>query len=285
MADWATLLVSLGGSQSALLVVLLVGAVQGVAEWLPISSEGSVTILLTTLGYEPELAVRLALFLHVGTALSATVYYRSELRDVLVRVPEWRPRRAFEGETARLTFLGIATVVSGVVGIAAYVLLLDAATALSGGAFIALIGVLLLVTGGVQRATESTDLGERELPDGLDAMLVGVGQGLAILPGVSRSGTTASVLLFRGHDGESAFELSFLLSIPAAVGAGVLTVLDTGGAIGVTPETAVVALAASAVVGYATIDALMRIVRRVAFWAVCVGLGVLAIAGGTLLLL
>lgn len=287
MQDWSTLVALVaetGTNPGALLVVLLVGVVQGVVEWLPISSEGSVTVLLTSLGYAPSLAVKLALFLHVGTAFAAAVYYRTELREVLALIPEWRPRRAFDGETATLTFLGVATLVSGVVGIGAYVLLLDAATELSGGAFIALIGVLLLVTGGVQRATETTDLGERERPDGVDAVLVGAGQGLAILPGVSRSGTTASVLLFRGHDGESAFGLSFLLSIPAAVGAGVLTVLDTGGAMGVAPGAAAVALAASALVGYATIDALMRVVRRVAFWAVCVGLGSLAIAGGLFVL-
>lgn len=287
MPDWTTLVALAAGAGvdvGTLVVVLLVGVVQGVVEWLPISSEGSVTVLLTTLGYAPSLAVKLALFLHVGTALAATVYYRDELRTVLARLPGWRPRRAFDDGMATLTFLAVATLVSGVVGIAAYALLLDAATRLSGGAFVVLIGVLLLVTGGVQRATEATDLGGRERPDGLDAVLVGVGQGLAILPGVSRSGTTASVLLFRGHDGESAFDLSFLLSIPAAVGAGALTALDAGEAAGVTPGAAVVALAASALVGYVTIDALLRVVRRVAFWAVCVGLGSLAIVGGLLVL-
>jgi undecaprenyl-diphosphatase len=91
---------------------------------------------------------------------------------------------------------------------------------------------------------------------------------------------TASTLLFRSYDPPSAFRLSFLLSIPASLGAAVLTLLDAGGLPGIDPTSAAVALGVSAVVGYATIDALMRVVERVPFWAVCFGLGALAIVGG-----
>jgi len=100
-----------------------------------------------------------------------------------------------------------------------------------------------------------------------DAVLVGSLQGLAILPGVSRSGTTISALLLRGYDATTAFRLSFLLSIPAALGAGGLAVLDTGPT-GVGPAATAVALVTSAGVGFATIGGLLQIVRRIAFWAV-----------------
>jgi undecaprenyl-diphosphatase len=290
--------------REALRVAVVVGLIQGVFEWLPVSSEGNVALYLTVVEGLPETAaVQYALFLHAGTALAAAVYYRDEVVTVLRTLPRWRPRAAFaDRERADLSFLAVATLASGVVGIAAYLALEAVVSAVAGGAFVALIGVLLVVTGLVQWAATrresvepdggtvagrrgggavETRFGEREVAGLPDAVLVGVLQGLALLPGVSRSGTTVSALLLRGVDEAAAFRLSFLLSIPAAAGAGVLVLLDTGvPSVGVTPALA--ALAVSAVVGYATIDGLLRIVRRVAFWVVCVALGTLAVVGGIL---
>lgn len=267
-----------------LLLALLVGAVQGVVEWLPISSEGTVALVLTLLDYDPATAVQLALVLHLGTALAATAYYRRDIIDYLRRLPGWRPGEAFSPDLASLTFLAVATLVSAAVDLAGYRLLLGAASELAGGTFIALIGALLVVTGVVQRLAADTLLPTPDRPRPLDAVLVGVGQGLADLPGISRSGTTVSLLLLRGYDGETAFDLSFLLSIPAALGAGALAFADAGGLGAITPTAAAAALLASALVGYATIDALLSVVERVAFWGVCVGFGALAVVGGLLVL-
>jgi undecaprenyl-diphosphatase len=281
------------------LVAVLVGAVQGLLEWLPGSSEGGVALALTVVaGADPALAVRYALVLHAGTAVAAAAYYRTEVASALRRLPALRSGPPFDAETADLSFLLVATVVSAAVGGVAYVGLTDLASDLAGGAFVALIGALLIVTGVVQRVAEdrggaegqgTPDAGgERDgstsRPDLLDALLVGVLQGLAILPGVSRSGTTVSALLLRGHGGVASLRLSFLLSIPAALGAGVL-VLATEGLPGIGHGATLLALATSAVVGYLTVGALVKLVSRVAFWGVCVGFGSLAVGGGALLLL
>ncbi|WP_433625299.1 undecaprenyl-diphosphate phosphatase [Halomicrococcus sp. NG-SE-24] len=266
-----------------LLIALIAGVLQGIFEWLPISSEGNITLFLTAVGAGPEAALQFALFLHVGTAMSAAAYYRDEVGDVLRAPFDLVSGRTsgglFSGETADFSFVFVATLASGVTGIVVYLTLDAVVTELAGGAFVALIGVLLVGTGILLKTADRFDLATRETPDLVDALLVGSLQGIALLPGVSRSGTTASALLFRGHDGPSAFRLSFLLSIPAAAGAGVLVFLDTG-IPSVSPTAAAVAIFASATVGYLTIDALMRLVERVAFWGVCIGLGTLAIVGG-----
>jgi len=263
------------------LVALVVGLVQGLLEWVPVSSEGAVAVALTALDAAPDTAARFALVLHAGTALAATVYYRTTLLDLLGRLPGWRPGSAWTAE-ADLSFYVLATLSSGLTGVAGYAALREVTNAVAGGAFVALIGALLLGTGLLMYTAESRSREFRERPGPFDALLVGALQGLAILPGVSRSGTTASALLFRGHDGPSSFRLSFLLSIPAALGAGALTLAD-GGVPAVEPAAAGIALAAAAVVGYLTIGALMRVVERVPFWGVCVGLGALAMLGGAAL--
>lgn len=265
------------------LVAVVLGIVQGVLEWLPVSSEGAVAILLSGMGASGAAAARYALFLHAGTAVAAAAFYRAELRTLLARLPAWRPRQAFEADLADLTFFAVATAVSVVVGLAGYVALAEVADEATGGVVVAAIGALLLVTGVFMRLAERRATGRRTDPGLLDALLVGVLQGVAVLPGVSRSGTTVSALLLRGHDGPEALRLSFVLSIPAALGAGVLVVLDDG-LVDVTPASALVALAVSGAVGYASIGALVGIVRRVSFWKVCVGFGALAVVGGGLAL-
>jgi len=265
----------------SVVVALILGILQGILEWIPVSSEGGVALASTALrGLDPADATRLALFLHAGTGVAAVAYYRREIADILHSTRELS-RRPFDAGTADLSFLVVATAATGLTGLPAYLLLDAAVSELEGGLFLAVVGGLLVLTGLLQRFAAALSLGERATPDWLDAVVVGALQGLAILPGVSRSGTTVSALLLRGHEGESSLRLSFLLSIPAAFAANALVLVDTG-LPAITPVEAVVALATSAVVGYATVGALVRLVRSVPFWVVCVTFGALGVAGGLL---
>lgn len=265
----------------ALLVAVVVGVLQGVVEWLPVSSQGNLALALTALGSDPETALQLALFLQLGTTLSAASYYRAEIRAALSAAPAWRPQTAFDEETRLVSFVLLASVCTGLVGVPVYVLAVDAASELTGGVFIAVIGGLLVLTGVAQLVSESVSFGEREQPTLRDSILVGACQGLTILPGISRSGTTTSVLLFRNYEAPAAFRLSFLLSIPASLGGAALTVVGAGGLPGIGLGPALLALVTSAVIGYLAIDLLLAVVERVPFWTVCFGLGGLAIAGGS----
>lgn len=267
-----------------LIVAILAGIVQGVVEWLPVSSQGNLSLVLTLLGTSPNHALQLALFLQVGTTLSSALYYREDIAMSLKAAPGWRPRTAFVGPNATTSFVVVACLMTGLIGVPLYLLAVDLASELSSGVFIAGIGVLLILTGVAQIVSESVSMADRSEPTLADAVLVGSLQGLSILPGVSRSGITTSGLIFRSYEAPSAFRLSFLLSIPAGIGAGVLTVATEGGVPGVSPSAAVVALATSAIVGYLTIGVLMRIVERIPFWLVCFGLGGIAIVGGGLLI-
>jgi len=267
-------------SRIDLVVAILAGIVQGVVEWLPVSSQGNLALFLTVAGTDPEVAVQLALFLQVGTTLSAAVYYRDDIATAIRAVPGWRPDSAYAGENAIASYVVVATLMTGIVGIPLYVYAVDLAGQLTGGVFIAAIGFLLVLTGILQLASESVSMGIRDAPTLLDSILVGAVQGIAILPGISRSGITTSALLFRSYDPPAAFRLSFLLSIPASLGAAALTITGAGGLPGIEPLPALAALGVSSFVGYLTIDALMRIVDRIPFWVVCFGLGGLAIVGG-----
>ena len=267
------------------LLAVLVGLVQGLLEWLPVSSEGAVALLAAVVGgFSPQVAVQFGLFLHLGTAISATAYYRDEIRDLFGDVTDWRAGVAFGPDTADRSFVGLATLATGVTGIPALLALESVLTDVEGAAFVAIIGVLLLVTGLVQRFAEEVSLGDRTLPTWLDAVLVGGLQGFTILPGISRSGTTVSALLLRGHEGETSLRLSFLLSIPASIAAS-LIVLASDGVPAINPTAGALALAVSAVVGYLAVDALVRLVRKVPFWSVCVGFGALAVLGGGVVML
>ena len=82
---------------SELVLAVLIGVLQGIFEWIPISSEGVITLFLTTvIGVSPRAAVRLALFVQAGTILSVLVYYRDDLIEVLIGLPSWRPQAAFD---------------------------------------------------------------------------------------------------------------------------------------------------------------------------------------------
>lgn len=263
-----------------LIIAILAGIVQGVVEWLPVSSQGNLALALSLVGIDPATALQLALFLQLGTTVSAATYYHSEIRSAIDAVPGWRPAAAYDGDNAIVSYLIVASLMTGVVGIPLYVFAVDFVAGLTGGVFISLIGGLLILTGVFQLGSESIGLGETTHPTLVDSILVGAVQGIAILPGVSRSGVTTSTFLFRSYDPPAAFRFSFLLSIPASVGGATVTVFDVGGLPGISPAAGLTALGVSAFVGYVTIDVLLRVVERVPFWAVCFGLGGLAILGG-----
>jgi undecaprenyl-diphosphatase len=253
--------------------MVIVAILQGLFEWLPISSEGQIALYVnnfTTL--DPNNVLSLVVWLHLGTALAVISRYPRTILDILSLK-----------DKALTQLLFIATVATAVTGIPLYIFLKDSFSNLTGELLNILVGVLLLFTALVlylptrqEGALKTMDVKE---PTKNEALLTGLVQGTSVLPGISRSGTTISALLMQKIDREIALRFSFLMSVPAVLGILVIDVL-TGSTIPSIVNLSDLAIIEGIVfiVGLASMEFLLRLARRVNFWGLCLVLGLIAIA-------
>ena len=249
----------------------LLGLIQGLVEWLPVSSEGVVTVVYG-LAFDASLSdsVAFSLWLHLGTVLSVLAAFRAEV-GLILRDAVRRPL----GPSPLLTFLLVGTLASAPLGL---VLLigLEEMTDRIGVAAMGLVGLLMLITGAVLLRTGASGFRTRRELTWLDGLLTGLAQGAAALPGLSRSGLTVSALLGRRIDRDEALTLSFLLSVPASLGAGAYAAIRTGAYASV---ESVIAVAIAGLVGFLTIRALINLARRVNFGWFMVLVGASTVVG------
>lgn len=274
------------------LIVALAGIVQGITEWIPVSSKTLITLILASAGYRFETAYVLGLLANFGSFFAALWYFRSDVRRAAMALP----RALSAGPDARLLrFVIVATVATGVVGIPAYLGVVAAFQRTTGTVVMIGIGVLLLVTGyiGFQRermarSQQGTNDPDRlRVPGGKASLLVGACQGLAALPGISRSAVTVTPLLWLGYTSQEALRLSFLLDVLALLAAGVVPfVFGHHGvaalrAVGLGPT--LVLLAVSALVSMFAIDMILKLMSRFRSSSLVTALGVMTIAGAFLI--
>lgn len=260
---------------------IILGAIQGIAEWLPVSSEGMV-VLARTVFFEPasfsEL-IAMALWLHVGTFFAALVYF---WKDVVVLVKAlFGFKRSTKETKLLLQFLIISTLISGGIGFVLLKALEGVMEKIGAQAFwiVMLVGVSLLVTGYLQLARKV--IGSRESRDLSlgDAVVLGIVQGFAIVPGLSRSGLTVAALLLRRFKDVSALRLSFLMSMPVVLGANIVL---QAGELFVTRES-LIGLGVAFVLGLMTIHGLMIFARKVNVGLFVMLFGVLTIVSAFVL--
>jgi undecaprenyl-diphosphatase len=241
-----------------MLDLVALGALQGLLEWLPVSSKAFVMLASSLVGFTKPLDF--AIFLHLGTLIAVVTYMRGDIARL---------------DRKGLRFLAIATAGTALVGVPLYFVVKSVSWSF-GALPLVLIGAALLLTGFLVRK-RVTVKAKGALSD-KDAALAGLAQGFAMIPGVSRSGITLFALLSRGYGGELALKLSFLMSIPAVVGVNALEALN-----GVPLQAEYLApLAAAAVVGYVTIGVLLRVARKVDFSWFCWLFGGLSVLGALL---
>ncbi|NHJ31575.1 MAG: undecaprenyl-diphosphate phosphatase [Asgard group archaeon] len=292
-------------------LIILLAVVQGLLEWLPVSSEGQIFLILNWFG-DPTNALSIALFLHLGTMLAVLVRFRkdflllfnikfkkkneSENSEKQINDQEQTEEEKFtESEKRKILwkFLLIATAGTAIIGIPLLVVIkfllqegdlyfADGKLA-SGDIITMIIGVFLIATGIFilvsRRRTANKTLYEMK---NWEMLVVGLTQGLAIIPGISRSGTTIGTMLIEGVNEEESLRGSFLLSIPAVIGGNILIIIidliqgETSFE-GIPWYGMILAIVVSAVVGYATIDLFLRLAKKVNFGWFCIIIGVLAL--------
>jgi undecaprenyl-diphosphatase len=227
-----------------LLQAIILSVVQGLTEWLPISSSGHLVIAQRLMGL--SVPVAFDVFLHLGTLVAVVVFFWRDIVNILKSLLTLNTKDA---NFKLLVYIIIGTVPTAVIGL----LFLQFFESLfsSGRA----VGVGFLITGALLLSSKLRK-GEKNL-GWLSSLIMGIFQGIAIAPGISRSGSTISAGLFSGVNKDEVFRYSFLLSIPAILGA---TVLEYRGlALSDLGLYTVVGAAIAAVSGYVAI----RIVRRV----------------------
>lgn len=239
------------------LQAILLGVLQGATEFLPVSSSGHLVVTKELFGVS-EVPVLFDVLLHVATLVAVVIVLRGQVAAFLAAMYRWLKRTVRDEDRMYLRLVPIilvTTALTGAIGIG-----LDATFDIrnpryTSGLFL-VTGLLLVLTRWSRGVRTLGEIGWR------DAAILGVAQGFGVLPGISRSGITISTALYSGVDRKTAGEYSFLLSIPAILGALVLTMRDLG-ELGthVAPIPLLAGCVTAAVVGYLALTVLLRIVQ------------------------
>lgn len=259
---------------------IVIGSLQGIFEWLPVSSEGVISLVLVAVfGDTPSESIALALWLHLGTLFAVIFYFRQDIIILVKNTPRFiknftKNRRQNEPEKL-LHFISISTIMTGIIGVIVLKITLEDID-LFGLRATFVIGFFLIITGILQRYARKKIAFKTSLDlNTFDAILLGLFQGLAALPGLSRSGLTISTLLFRGYDDKDALRISFLMSIPAVFGAAVL-VLANGGEFLESPYI-LLAISFAFIFGVITIKFLMNLAEKLPMWKFAIFLGTITV--------
>lgn len=245
-----------------MLRALVLGAVQGLTEFVPVSSSGHLVVVPFLLGWQiPELGFDVAV--HLGTALAILVYFRREILGILAGTLRTIAGRGREPDRAHARMAGL--LILGSIPAAGAGLLLEPVIedlvseppAVAG--FLGVTAILLFLGERIYARRPPAQARDISRVGWRDAVAIGMLQAVAIAPGISRSGATISAGLTTGLTRDAAARFSFLLGLPAILGAGLLKAGDL--ADGVDAATVAGATAVSAVTGFAAIALLLRYLR------------------------
>lgn len=245
---------------------IIIGIVQGLTEFLPVSSSAHLVFIQNLLGVESSLAFDT--FLHLGTLIAVLWFFRYDIYKMLKSwwlsigdILQGRFKEGFyEDPYKRLAwYVILATIPVGVVG----VLFEDSVDALFSGALY-VPAFFLFVTGTILYLSQRMPSGNinYDTITKKEALFMGLGQACAILPGLSRSGTTIAAGLTIGLDKEFAAKFSFILSIPAILGAFILQLKDIGSAMDANFLPIFLGFIAAIIAGYAAIKWMLDLIQN-----------------------
>ncbi len=248
-----------------ILQAIIIGLVQGLTEFLPVSSSAHLIFVQQALGLT-DVPLAFDVLLHAGTLVAVFIYFYNDIIQMikgfflsLIDLKEGEFMSEIKRDPyKKLAWLTIiATIPIGVVGL----LFNDVVEELFGG--LTVPAFLLLITGCLLYFSQRMNSGKINVQNisTKEALVMGCGQALAILPGLSRSGTTIASGLFVGLDKEFAAKFSFILSIPAILGAAVVQLKDLSGA-NIELSACVAGFIVAVISGYIAISFLLKLVRE-----------------------
>lgn len=280
---------------------LFLGIIQGITEFLPVSSSGHLAILQNIFHVETDGGMLFDIMLHIGTLVAVFIVYWKDIWKMIVETlmmigDIWKNLIIWIGRKRGVQKRYISVIHNSYRKFVALILVSTIPTGLIGvlgkdlvdacGKTLIIPGICLLITGVLLIIADNLKEGHI-LPKNMlyrSAIIIGVAQGIATLPGLSRSGTTIAVCLLLALDRKFAVKYSFILSIPAVLGAAVLEVKDVLaepialGEIGVYA----IGMVAAGLVGYVCIKTMLILVRNKKFKYFayyCFAAGIFAIAG------
>ena len=242
-----------------MLFFLILGIIQGIFEWLPISSEGVVALFSQWLvkGVNP---IDIALFLHLGTLLAVLVYFFKDWKNLL-----------FFKDLKLFKFLVITTLISAVIGFLLYNLII---TMSLGAGLLFLTGFGLLITAYFHKKKRKLRIKDNWL-----AVIVGVLQGLAVIPGLSRSGATIFGLSLAKDEPKEILKLSYLMSGPIILGSSIFLIIKNPSSLNAWP-----ALITAFIVGLLSLKILFRISEKINFFKFALIFSMFCFIGGIMIL-
>jgi undecaprenyl-diphosphatase len=244
-----------------ILQALIMGIVQGLTEWLPVSSSGHLVIAQDILGLNSSENLVFDLVVHMGTLLAVVVFFRVELGRIVWSVLSWRSSRG--SDQAQLRRLALLLIIGTIPAAIAGVLFKEE---IENAFTIKLVGVALIANAGILFAAwRFGSKGSRKSANLMDAIVIGLFQVVSIVPGISRSGSTIGSGMLRGLEKESAAVFAFLLSVPVLVGAFAYGMVSLP-KYDATLLTATTGFVTSFAVGLVSIRYLLRAVKSGKLW-------------------
>ncbi|MFP4508877.1 MAG: undecaprenyl-diphosphate phosphatase [Spirochaetota bacterium] len=254
---------------------IALGIIQGVSEFIPISSSGHLVVGRAIMGIG-EVPLLYDVILHVATLIVVIVFFRQRISKVLAALFRWFVRKSTDQDASELRLLVailVATVVTVIIGLSIRQFDLHLYPRVVSVAFLLTAGLLIashFLGGNIDYSSIRSK----------HAVLVGAMQGFSVIPGISRSGSTIFAALASGVSREKAGEFSFLLSIPAILGALLIELSSFGDLNMVLSPTALITgFVAAMVFGYLSLSLLVRLIRGGKLWVFSIYLIPLGVAG------
>jgi undecaprenyl-diphosphatase len=263
---------------------VLIGLVQGLTEWLPISSTGQgMLVLIRLININPEQAFAIIIWMHIGTLAAVCYKFRQKLFDLIKVFPGViskiaKKNRELSSTETVCQFLIYSTFFSFLIAIPIYLVLKEIFPVMGGEIATFLIGLFLIITGLIlKKSKKEIALKNQKKISPSDSILAGIVQGFSILPGISRSGIVLTALLSRKIRQEDALELCFLMAVPVMffgfVGAIIFQELQVNFPL----RYLIIGNVVSFLSGLLVLDLFLKLAQKINFGNFCIFIGILSL--------